>query len=311
MAIVTNVCNGNSRAANACLAVENSRIGRDVLAKGSRELDEPLSSFERRDDLGQPRVEAAQQLGATGIADPDPDDGRAAVQQLVHGEILVLRHDHCARFRSPCTNPRIRGPLQTEVSYVFSLVALRFQLARERRRELGVDEEAQSRAPQDRVVVLPGGKLQHCGDVFGFEVWVVCENLLARSAGSKEVEHVLHADAQATNARTAPADVWAYRNAVERAHGSIVARLRLVVRSPALVAERHCFAGEPVRRVADRRSNILARQPEVRIHQVAFGSPSAHLPQNQLDRNPRAADDRLLEHATNVRVRRSRLRTER
>jgi hypothetical protein len=37
--------------------VENSRIGRDVLDKGSRELDEPLSSFERGDDLGQPRVE--------------------------------------------------------------------------------------------------------------------------------------------------------------------------------------------------------------------------------------------------------------
>ena len=156
------------------------------------------------------------------------------MQQLVHGEILVLRHDHCARFRSPRTNSRIRGPLQTEVSYVFSLVASRFQLARERRRELGVDEEAQSGGPQDGVVVLPGGKLQHCGDVFGFEVWVVCENLLARSASSKEIEHVLHADAQATNARTAPADVWAHCNAVERAHRSIVARLRLVIRSPAL-----------------------------------------------------------------------------
>jgi hypothetical protein len=67
MAIVPNVCNGNSRAANACLAVENSRIGRDVLAKGSRELDEPLSSLERRDDLGQPRVEAAQQLACIAL----------------------------------------------------------------------------------------------------------------------------------------------------------------------------------------------------------------------------------------------------
>src|SRR5690606_33424943 len=118
----------------------------------------------------------------------------------------------------------------TEVSYVFSVVASRFQLARERRRELGVDEESQSGGPQDGVVVLPGGKLQHCGDVFGFEVWVVCENLFARSAGSKEVEHVLHADAQPTNARTAAADVWAHRNAVERAHRFIVARLRLLGR---------------------------------------------------------------------------------
>ncbi len=84
------------------------------------------------------------------------------MQQLVHGEILLLRHDHCARFRSPRTNPGIRGPLQTEVSCVFSLVASRFQLARERLRELGVDEETQSGGPQDGVVVLPGGKLQHC-----------------------------------------------------------------------------------------------------------------------------------------------------
>ena len=34
-----------------------------------------------------------------------------------------LRHGYYARFRSPRTNPRIRGPLQTEVSYVFGVVA--------------------------------------------------------------------------------------------------------------------------------------------------------------------------------------------
>jgi hypothetical protein len=84
---------------------------------------ELLSSFERGDDLGQPRVEAAQQLRATRIADPDPDDGTLAAQQLVHGEILLLPHAHYARFRSPRTNPRIRGALQTEVSYVFGVVA--------------------------------------------------------------------------------------------------------------------------------------------------------------------------------------------
>jgi hypothetical protein len=104
-----------------------------------------------------------QQLRGTSIADPDPDDGRAAVRQLVHSEVLVLGHNDCARFRSPRTNLRVRGSLQTEIGYVFSYVASRFQLARECRRELGVDEKAQSRAPQDGVVVLPGGKLQHCG----------------------------------------------------------------------------------------------------------------------------------------------------
>ena len=110
-------------------------------------------------------------------------------------------------------------------SYVFSPLASRLQLARERRRELRVDEKAQSSAPQDGVVVLPGGELQHCGDILRFEVWIIRENLLARSTGSKQVEHILHADAQATNARTAPADLWAHRDAVERAHTRIVARL--------------------------------------------------------------------------------------
>ncbi len=55
-------------------------------------------------------------------------------------------------------------------SYVFSPLASRLQLARERRRELRVDEKAQSSAPQDGVVVLPGGELQHCGDVLGFKI---------------------------------------------------------------------------------------------------------------------------------------------
>jgi hypothetical protein len=45
------------------------------------------------------------------------------VQHLVHREILVLRHDHCARFHSPRTNSTIRGALQPEVSYVFSVAA--------------------------------------------------------------------------------------------------------------------------------------------------------------------------------------------
>ena len=155
------------------------------------------------------------------------------MQQFVHGEILVHGHNHCARLRSPRTNLRIRGSHQTEIGYVFGLVASRFQLARERGRELGVDEKAQSRAPQDGVVVLPGGELQHCGDVLGFEVGIIRENFLARRTGGKEIEDILHTDAQATNARTTPADLRAHRNAVERAHTRIVARLSLIALAPA------------------------------------------------------------------------------
>lgn len=67
----------------------------------------------------------------------------------MHGEVLILGHNHCARFRSPGTNPRIWGSLRTKLRDMFSLMAARFQLARERGRELGIDEKAQSRAPQD------------------------------------------------------------------------------------------------------------------------------------------------------------------
>jgi hypothetical protein len=46
-----------------------------------------------------------------------------------------------------------------------SVVAARVDEARERRRELGVNEKAQSCAPQDRVIVLLGRKLQDRDDV--------------------------------------------------------------------------------------------------------------------------------------------------
>lgn len=156
-----------------------------------------------------------------------------------------------------------------------SLVASRFQLARERRRELGVDEEAQSGGPQDGVVALPGGKLQHCGDVFGFEVWVVCENLFARSAGSQEVEHVLHADAQATNARTAPADVWAHRNTVERAHRSIVARLRL------LGGERQDSLLRQVGGIRQRRVNARQGERGIALDDLLGGQPVRQVRKNR------------------------------
>lgn len=83
------------------------------------------------------------------------------------------------------------------------------------------------------MVVLPGGELQHCGDVLGFEVRIVRENLLPRHTRGKEVEDILHPDAQATNARTAPADLWAHCDAVERAQTAVVARLDLIALAPA------------------------------------------------------------------------------
>jgi hypothetical protein len=56
-------------------------------------------------------------------------------------------------------------------------VAERFNLPSKPRRELSVDEEAQSGAPQHRVIVLAGSELKDGRDVFGFEVGIVGEDL--------------------------------------------------------------------------------------------------------------------------------------
>ena len=89
-------------------------------------------------------------------------------------------------------------------------------------RELSVDEEAQSSVPKDRMIVLSGRELQDRGDVVGLEIGIVRENLLAGSTGGEEIEDILHADAEAANTRTPPADIRTDRNPVDRAHTSIV-----------------------------------------------------------------------------------------
>ena len=88
--------------------------------------------------------------------------------------------------------------------------------------DLGVDQKAQSRGPQDGVVVLSGGKLQHGGDVLGPRVRIVRQNLFARGSARKEVEHVLHTEAQTTNRRTTAAHIRAQCDSVKRAHGGSV-----------------------------------------------------------------------------------------
>jgi hypothetical protein len=59
-------------------------------------------------------------------------------------------------------------------------VTERFTLPSKRRRRLSVDEEAQSCAPQHRVIVLAGSTLRDGRDVFGFEVGIVGQDLFPR-----------------------------------------------------------------------------------------------------------------------------------
>lgn len=68
------------------------------------------------------------------------------------------------------------------------------------------------------MIVLAGGEFEYCRDVFWFEVGVVGQDLVARRAGGQEVEHILHTNAKATNARAAAANVGSHRDSVYRAH---------------------------------------------------------------------------------------------
>lgn len=45
------------------------------------------------------------------------------------------------------------------------------------------------------MVTLAGGEFQRCRNVFGLQVGVILDNLIARSAGSKQIQNILDADA--------------------------------------------------------------------------------------------------------------------
>jgi hypothetical protein len=97
-------------------------------------------------------------------------------------------------------------------------VAERFNLPSKRRRKLSVDQEAQSCAPQHRMIVLAGSKLQDGRDVFGFEVRIVGQDLFPRGASGQQIEYILHTNAKAANTRATTADVRSHCDSIDRAH---------------------------------------------------------------------------------------------
>ena len=110
---------------------------------------------------------------------------------------------------------------QATISHVLSNVTERFDLSGERRWQLRVDQEAQSGAPQHRMIVLTSGELEDCSDVPVFQVLVVSENLLSRGAGRQKVEDILDTNAQPADARTTAADVGIYGDSINGAHVSV------------------------------------------------------------------------------------------
>ena len=88
---------------------------------------------------------------------------------------------------------------------VLRLVAGRHQPTRQRRRQLGVDEEAQLGDLQDRMVALPGRIFQRRRYVSWLQHRVIGQYLLARCAGGQEVKDVLDADTQSFRLDALPA----------------------------------------------------------------------------------------------------------
>ena len=134
----------------------------------------------------------------------------------------LVAFDLQSHIRGARANLIIGCLLRAMVSHMFRRMAERFNSSCECRRELSVDEKPQSCAPQHGVIVLLRGELQDRGDVVGLEIGIVRQDLFAGGAGSQEIEHVLDADTQTANARTAATNVGTHRDALDRAHTMIV-----------------------------------------------------------------------------------------
>ena len=65
------------------------------------------------------------------------------------------------------------------------------------------------------MIALARSVLKHGGDVVGFKIRIVRDDFVATGTGSKQIQHVTHADAHATNARATTALLRVERDAVQ------------------------------------------------------------------------------------------------
>jgi hypothetical protein len=193
-------------------------IGRNTPETRSRDLDERFTSFKGDDDRTEIGFDAPKQFRPTCVADSNPHYLRSGVQKPVNGEVLILGDDDGFGACCVLADCAVGGGRKPTIGYVFSDVAECLNPSRERRRQLRVDEEAQSGAPQNRVVVLAGGEFQHCRDVFGFEVGIVGQDLFPRRTGREKVEDILHTNAESPKAGAATAHIRIHRDSLYGAH---------------------------------------------------------------------------------------------
>jgi hypothetical protein len=186
--------------------------------RGSRDLNQSFTSFERHDNRAEIRFDAAQQFGLAYVSKSNLHDLRTAAKNLEHSKILVLGNDNGARGLGVTPDVAVLRAGKADVEHMLGYVPARLNPPRQRRGQLCVDEESQLRVPKYGVIVLAGGEFQHRRDVFVFEVRVVGQNLFPRRPGSEQIQHVFHADAEPANAGAATANVRIHRDSVDRAH---------------------------------------------------------------------------------------------
>ena len=150
-------------------------------------------------------------------------------------------------------------------------VAERFNAPRQRRWQLSVDEKAQSRAPQDGVIVLASGEFEYCCDVFGFEIGIIGQDLFPRRTGRQKVEDVLHADAKAADAWAATAHARGHRDSVYRAHV-----LSTVRRGPDRAILALPVVQPATRSVDPDRFGLRSDAPSARRSRTLHGDSTAH-----------------------------------
>ena len=218
------------------------------MATSSCNFNERLALFESGDDRREISLDAIEQFRFTRVADPNPDHCRALLQNPPDSKVLVLGNDDCAGTRRVAADRIVCRRREPAIDYMLGRVAQRLNPSRERRWELSIYEKAQSRAPQDGMIVLAGGEFEDGRNVVGFEVRVISQDLFASGAGREKVEHVLHTNAEPPNTGAATADTGSHRDSVYRAHvlsNAPLASARPILALPSVRSATSRLGGHP------------------------------------------------------------------
>jgi hypothetical protein len=125
------------------------------------------------------------------------------------GKVLVLGDQNGTVFEGISPDGGIVGIPQVDSGDMFGLVAMGGEQPRECGRQLGIDEEARG-LPRDKdgMIRFGGGIFQTRADILRLEIGIVLQNLGFLDPCGKKVQHVLHPDAHASDARPTAALVW-------------------------------------------------------------------------------------------------------